>query len=255
MDNHIVFVTGAAGGIGLATVANLLSREVHVAAVDLDLSPLARFRDDAKAFDRLMLIEGDISDRDMVKQSIDRVTRQWGGLSAVLNNAGIEGPVKAIGECSEAEFDRVFSVNVKGTWLVAKYSLPHLEESRGAIVNVASTAGIMGWPRLVPYVASKHAVVGLTRAMAMEVAPQGVRVNAVCPGPTDTRMLRSIGEANAPGDPVKATRLQTINIPVRRLGTPEEIAAAAAWLLLDAPDFMTGSLLAVDGGQTGGFSL
>ena len=179
---------------------------------------------------------------------------RWGRLDALFNNAAVVGPVATLADYPADDFDAVMRTNVRGVWLCAKHAVPALRAGGGgAVVNVASSAGLMGWPQLSAYVGAKHAVVGLTRALAVECAPDGIRVNALCPGPTDTAMLRRIGERIAPGDWAAARLLQEQNIPAGRLGEPEEAAAVAAWLLLDAPPYLTGAILAVDGGQTAGF--
>jgi NAD(P)-dependent dehydrogenase (short-subunit alcohol dehydrogenase family) len=144
-------------------------------------------------------------------------------------------------------------VNVRSVWLGMKHALPVLVEAGGgSIVNTASTGGLMGWPEISPYVGSKHAVVGLTRAVALETVGRGIRVNCLCPGPMDTRMIWSIGEAIAPGDRAEQQRLLEATIPLGRLGRPEEVASLATFLLLDCPEYLTGAVLPVDGAQTTG---
>lgn len=246
-------VTGAGGGIGRAAALELAGRGARVLCVDVDADALDSLAS-ADVPGELAAHPADVSSAAAVQGIVAEALRRWDRIDGVFNNAGIEGPVQALGDYPEEAFDRVFAVNVKSCWLMTKHALPALVRTRGAIVNTASTAGLMGWPRLVPYVGSKHAIVGLTRAAAMEAAPAGVRVNAICPGPTDTRMLRAIGEANAPGDARAAMDMQTGDVPLGRLADPAEIASLAVWLLLDAPGFLTGATLSIDGGQTAGFA-
>jgi NAD(P)-dependent dehydrogenase (short-subunit alcohol dehydrogenase family) len=248
-------VTGAGGGIGFATVERLAGREVNVLAVDMNADGAARAADAAKRTGGdVVAYRADVSDRRAVEDMVRAARERWGSLNGLFNNAAIEGPILPVTAYSEEDFDCLFRTNVKSVWLGMKYAIPALlEGGGGAILNTASTAGVLGWPRMSGYVSSKHAVVGLTRAVAMECAGLGVRVNAICPGPTDTRMIWSIGEAFAPGDPAKARRLQELNIPIGRLGRPAEIASVAVWLLLDAPEYLTGAVLPADGGQTAGY--
>jgi NAD(P)-dependent dehydrogenase (short-subunit alcohol dehydrogenase family) len=243
-------VTGAAGGLGSAVVELLAARGTGVLAVDLDeerLEALAGGAGDVVAH------VADTTDAAAVEAYTALAARRFGRLDAVFNNAAIEGPVLPISEYPDEEFERVLRVNLKSTWLGTKHAVPALAAAGGgSIVNTASTGGVMGWPELSAYVASKHAVVGLTRAVALECAGSGVRVNALCPGPMDTRMIWAIGESMAPGDPDEQRRRLEATVPLGRLGRPEEVAAFAVWLLLDAPEYLTGAVLPVDGAQTAG---
>ena len=256
-EHRVVIVTGGGGGIGAKTVLALADRGVRVLAVDRDETRLDEAAASAReAPGEVVVRAADVSHSSETKAAISEATDRWGRLDGYFNNAAIEGPIQLIGEYREEDFDRVFAINVKGVWLGIKHALPALRASGGgSIVNMASSAGLMGWPRLAPYVGAKHAVIGLTRALAMEGTADDVRVNAICPGPTDTPMIWSIGEVVAPGDPAKARQLQEDTIPLARLGEPQEIAALATWLLLDAPAFLTGAVIPVDGGQTAGFGM
>jgi NAD(P)-dependent dehydrogenase (short-subunit alcohol dehydrogenase family) len=247
-----VIVTGAGGGIGAATVVSLAGRGVRVLAVDVDAASVAVLEDSGRVVAR----GADVSDEAAVRSFVVDAVSRWGRLDALFNNAAIIGPVSSLENYPPEDFDAVMRTNVRGVWLCAKHAVPALRAGGGgAIVNVASSAGLMGWPQLSGYVGAKHAVVGLTRALAVECAPDGIRVNALCPGPTDTAMLGAIGARMAPGDWPAARLLQEQNIPAGRLGEPEEAAAVAAWLLLDAPRYLTGAILALDGGQTAGFGV
>ena len=256
-EHRVVIVTGGGGGIGAKTVLALADRGVRVLAVDRDETRLDEAAASAReAPGEVVVRAADVSHSSETKAAISEATDRWGRLDGYFNNAAIEGPIQLIGEYREEDFDRVFAINVKGVWLGIKHALPALRASGGgSIVNMASSAGLMGWPRLAPYVGAKHAVIGLTRALAMEGTADDVRVNAICPGPTDTPMIWSIGEVVAPGNPAKARQLQEDTIPLGRLGEPQEIAALATWLLLDAPAFLTGAVIPVDGGQTAGFGM
>jgi NAD(P)-dependent dehydrogenase (short-subunit alcohol dehydrogenase family) len=249
----VVIVTGAGGGIGAAAVALLASRGVCVLAVDVDAGSLAALED---ADGRIVEHAADVSDETAARAVVADAMTRWGRLDALLNNAAVLGPIASIADYPADDFDAVMRTNVRGVWLCTRHAVPALRAGGGgAVVNVASSAGLMGWPQLSAYVGAKHAVVGITRALAVECATDRIRVNALCPGPTDTPMLRAIGAGMAPGDWAAARLLQEQNVPAGRLGEPEEPAAAAAWLLLDAPPYLTGAIVAVDGGQTAGFGV
>ena len=162
----------------------------------------------------------------------------YGRLDCAHNNAGIEGPDCPTDEYPEDAWNRVMGINLKGVWLSMKYELRHMRrQASGAIVNTSSMLGVISRPGLSAYVASKHGVVGLTKTAALEYAGQGIRVNAVCPGPTRVRA----------GDPQVEAQIAAM-LPLGRMGTPEEAAAAAVWLCSDAASFVTGHALAADGG-------
>src|SRR5579864_538005 len=165
--------------------------------------------------------------------------------------AGIEGSLKHTAEYDEAMFDQVISVNVKGVFLGLRHVLPVLlQQKSGAVVNTASVAGLVATPGMPAYVASKHAVIGLTKTAAGEVARQGVRVNAVCPGPVDTRMIHSLEKMISPDDPDAVNRKYQGAIPSGRYTTPEEIANVVLFLCSDLASNITGAQYVVDGGRT-----
>lgn len=237
------FVTGAASGIGKAAALAFASRGARVAVVDIQ--PGEAVADEIKkAGGQAVFIRCDVSKSADVQAAVDQTVSTFGSLDVAFNNAGIEPDSMPAQDIAEAEWDRVLDINLKGGWLCMKYQLPHmLRQGKGAIVNCASIAGLVGFPAAGAYVASKHGVVGLTRTAALENAKLGVRVNAVCPGVIHTPMI----DRFAQGDPETMNQLAQTE-PIGRMGTPDEIAESVVWLCSDSASFVTGQALAVDGG-------
>ena len=235
-------------------MAALVARGAGVLAVDIDGDGLEPALEGASGGSGSAVAHvADVTDAASVAGAVRAALERFGRLDGIFNNAAVEGRIAPIVDYPDEEFERVFRVNVRSVWLGMKHALPALLASGGgAILNTASTGGLMGWPEISPYVGSKHAVVGLTRAVALETAGRGVRVNVLCPGPMDTRMIWAIGEAMAPGDRAEQERLLASTVPVGRLGRPEEVAAFAAWILHDGPEYLTGAVLPIDGAQTTG---
>lgn len=251
-EDRVAIVTGAAGGIGRATAVRLASEGARVVATDLKDSPID---DTARAVEgaggEIVVVEHDVTRSDQWQRVVSEATARFGGVDWLVNNAGIEGAIAPIEHSPEEMFDRVMAVNVKGVFLGLKAALPALRaRGGGAIVNVASVAGLTGDPNIAPYVASKHAVIGLTRSAAVGGAPDQIRVNAVCPSPIETRMMRALEAGMAPEDPHAIKAMLNQRIPLGRYGTPEEVAALIAFLCSDDARFITGSIYTVDGGMT-----
>lgn len=251
-EDRVAIVTGAAGGIGRATAVRLASEGARVVATDLKDSPID---DTARAVEgaggEIVVVEHDVTRSDQWQRVVSEATARFGGVDWLVNNAGIEGAIAPIEHSPEEMFDRVMAVNVKGVFLGLKVALPALRaRDGGVIVNVASVAGLTGDPNIAPYVASKHAVIGLTRSAAVGGAPDQIRVNAVCPSPIETRMMRALEAGMAPEDPHAIKAMLNQRIPLGRYGTPEEVAALIAFLCSDDARFITGSIYTVDGGMT-----
>ena len=233
-----VIVTGAGGGIGASTARKFLDLGDRVYGVDLAF-------DDAPGG----LIEAvcDITDPDAVSGLAERVVSETGRIDVLVNNAGIRVTGDVIGTSIE-DWDRLMAVNLRAVFLACKFALPHmLERASGVIVNVASVAGLNPIPDRAAYCASKAGVIGLTRQMALQYARQGIRVSAVCPGPTKTPFTRSVLAGSA--DPATAEAAFAARLPIGRFAASEEIAGAIAFLASHEASFITGSVLDVDGGN------
>ncbi len=189
-------------------------------------------------------VRADVTQADEVEAMVAQAIARWGHLDCALNNAGTTGASAPTADYRLEDWNRAIALNLTGVFLCLKYELPAMLERGGAIVNMASGAGLVGFPGLPAYVASKHGVVGLTRAAALEYASKGVRVNAICPGSTRTPMLEGFM-----GGDEQVERMMTRAVPLGRLGRPEEIADAVVWLCSDAASFVVGHALAVDGGS------
>ena len=245
-EKRTLIVTGAAGGLGAATVKLLLERGANVIAADLDETAVTAA---VGSDDSLVPVSTDVSQSTDVHGLVDTALQRFGGLDAVFNNAATLGPSQPIAAYSETAFRHVLDVNVTGVWLLMKAALPELARRQGRVVNTASIAGLIGWSNLSGYTAAKHAVVGLTRSVAIEAAEVGVTVNALCPGSMDTAMLWEGADGLGVGAD-EARELLTAAIPAGRIADPSDVAQAAVWLLLDAPTYLTGAVIPVDGGQT-----
>jgi len=247
-NGKVAVITGGAAGIGYAVAEGFLKGGGKVFIVDRDPSvadAAKRLGDNARG------IVADVSESADVQAYVKAALDAYGSIDCFHNNAGIEGTVAPTHEYDEAMFDAVMSVNVKGVFLGLRHVIPvMLKQQHGAIVNTASVAGLVASPGMSAYVASKHAVIGLTKTAAGEVARSGVRVNAVCPGPIDTRMIHSLENMLNPTDPSSIGDRYQANIPIGRYGTAEEVANLVMFLCSDLAGNITGAQYVVDGGRT-----
>lgn len=244
LANKVAIVTGGSSGIGRA-ISLLFAREgakVMIADINSAEDVLATIRN---AGGQAEFVKTDVSDSSQVRRLVSETLRTLGTVDIVCNNAGIE-LLRLLTETDEDEWDRVIDTNLKGPFLVSKYVLPHMiRKKNGAIVNIASQLGVVGAERFTAYCASKGGLILLTKAMALECAKYGVRVNCVCPGAIETPMLDR--EVNLEKRPDEA-RMQFVGKhPVGRLGSPEEVANAVLFLASDKASFITGEALLVDG--------
>ncbi|MBW2400730.1 MAG: SDR family oxidoreductase [Deltaproteobacteria bacterium] len=249
-----VIVTGAAGGIGRATVELFAREGARIVLVDLKQSPLDEALDLATSTGaEAIAIGADVTIPGDVQRYVDEATTRFGGIDVLFNNAGIEGRVAPIDQYPTDVFEQVMAVNVTGVFLGIKHVVPALRaRGGGAIVNTSSVAGMVGNALIPAYVASKHAVIGLTRAAAQTYGADSIRVNAICPSPIETRMMRSIEAGVSADQPEAIKHLMEANIPLGRYGTPEEVAALVAFLCSDDARFISGGIYPVDGGMTSG---
>ncbi len=251
-EGKVVVITGGAGGIGRAAALRFASEGASVVAVDL---PGAALDETAAAVEQaggtVLTVGADVTKAADVERYAEEAQRRFGGIDCLFNNAGIEGYIGSILDYPEEMFDRVLAINVKGVWLGMKAVVPRMRtRGGGAIVNTASVAGLRATPSIIAYGASKHAVVGMTRSAAVEFARDGIRVNAVCPGPIETRMMRALERATDPDDPDANRQVRAARIPMQRYGKPEEVAALVAFLCSPDSTYITGGIHTIDGGGT-----
>jgi NAD(P)-dependent dehydrogenase (short-subunit alcohol dehydrogenase family) len=253
LDGKVAIVTGAAGIIGTATMRLLAARGARIVAVDRKPQEVQAAVRDLPAAAQALAITADITDEDEVAAYVGAATDTFGAIDVFYNNAGIEGDITPIVNYSLATFRRVLDVNVVGVFLGMKHVLPvMLRQNSGSIINTASIAGLIGSAEIAVYSASKHAVIGLTKSAALECATSAVRVNCVCPGLIDSRMLSAIIEGRNPGNtPVPNDRIVE-RIPARRLGHASEVASIVAFLASDEASYVSGAAYTVDGGRTAG---
>lgn len=248
LDGKVVIISGAGGGIGTAAVENFLEHGAQVVALDLaggGLDSLAAIRNDD-----LATLDVDVRSEDDWGRARDVAVERFGRIDGLVNNAGIEGSVVPLTEYSSEMFELVMDVNIKGVWLGMKVMAPVMADNGGgSIVNVSSVAGLGGASNLSAYSASKHAVIGLSKTAALELAADEIRCNAVCPSPIRTRMMESLEDAQKSDDASREdiAALIALSIPRGRYGQPSEVADLMTFLLSDASAFLSGAAIPIDG--------
>lgn len=254
LENKTIIITGAAMGLGLAAAKELASRGVNLTLVDYNAKSL----DDAKAglnkeFPdvKIITVVADVSQEDAVKNYVVETVKAFGRIDGLYNNAGIEGKQASITEYDVNVFKKVIDINLMGVYYAMRYVIPVMQKQKyGRIVNVASVGGIRGVLNQIPYVASKHAVSGMTKNAALEYGRNGINTNAIAPGAILTPMVAEAFRQVNPTDPKAAETEYAQRNPVKRLGLPHEVAKVVAFLLSEDASYVNGQTIAIDGGES-----
>ena len=251
LQGRAALITGAGSGIGRATAELFASEGASVAILDRDASAAeATASAISSTGAEAHPVVADVSQPGEISTAVDRSARLLGRLDILYNNAGV-GSTGSVQDTTEEDWDRCFAVNVKGTYLTSQGAIPHLEAAGGgSIINQASVAALVGIRGFAAYCAAKGAVVSLTRAMAIDLAPMGIRVNVLCPGTVYTPLMEPLMRERGGGSIERGLEITAAKYPIGRIGTPMEIANAALFLASDDAGFVTGAAFTVDGGMT-----
>ncbi len=250
LDNKVAIITGGAGGIGLQAGRLFAQEGAKVLLVDLHEDALKEAVQTIGS-DAVRYCAADVTQPDHTQRYIQAAVEQFGGVDILLANAGIEGEVQPITDYAIDTFDKVMAVNVRGVWLGLKYAAPEIaKRGGGSIVITSSVAGVRGAAGVSAYIASKHAVIGLMRTAALEMAAEKIRVNTVNPAPVDTRMMRSLEKGFEPDDPGRAKEMVSAMVPLQRYADPVEVARIMLFLASDESSYCSGGVYMVDGGMT-----
>jgi NAD(P)-dependent dehydrogenase (short-subunit alcohol dehydrogenase family) len=239
-EGKVALVVGASVGIGAASARVFAELGAKVVLASRDTEAIDRL---AAELGEARAVEVDVAQPGAVEAAVATAIETFGRLDIAFNNAGIQGPARPLAEQTEADFDRIIDVNLKGVWRAMRAELPYLEAQGGVIVNTASVGGLVAAPGISPYCASKHGVIGLSKTAALDYAPK-VRINIVAPGAIDTAIFNDWMT-----DPAARQHMVDLH-PLGRVGEAREVAKTVAWLCSDAASYVTGAVIAVDGGYT-----
>jgi len=250
-QDKVILITGATGGIGSVTAARLADAGARLVLVDRDPAPLEALA--ASLNTPSVIASGDIADEATTRDAVAHAMKAFGRIDGAFLNAGMEGRVAPVESQDLADFDRIMAVNVRSVFIGLACVMPVMKaQGAGSVVITSSAAGLRASSGLAPYVTSKHALVGMMRAAALEGAAHNVRVNTIHPGAIDTRMIRDLERKMSPDDLERGRASITAGIPAGRYGQPEEVAALVAFLLGDEAGFCNGGTYQVDGGSLAG---
>ncbi len=247
--DKVVLITGGSGGIGSTAAKMFVERGAKVMLVDIDEDALKKTVEEIGA-DKADYVAADVSDERQVMNYVDKTIEKFNTIDVFFNNAGVEGKVLPLDEYPLDEFNKVIDINVKGVYYGLRHVFPKMKKNGGSIIMTSSVAGMMGTPNVLPYVTSKHAVVGMMKSAAQEGAPHKIRVNTINPSPVDNRMMRSLEDGFAPGEAESAKQNFEQSIPLGRYATNEEVAKVALFLAGEDSEFITGTINPIDGGMT-----
>lgn len=257
LEGRVVVITGAAMGLGQATAIEAAKEGAKITLVDLDADALEHTKKELWSKypeTELLIVTADVSDEAAVKNCVDETVELYGRIDGFYNNAGIEGRQALIPDYDVDVFKKVLDINLMGVYYGMRYVIPVMRKQQyGRIVNAASVGGIRGVLNQVPYVASKHAVVGMTKNAALEFAREGIVTNAIAPGAILTPMVASAFKQINPEDPKKSELEFAQGNPTKRLGQPAEVAKVVTFLLSDDCSYLNGQIIAIDGGQSNSY--
>lgn len=253
-EDKVILITGGASGLGFATAKELAEHGAKLSLVDINEDGLKEKKEELeKEFSgvEVLTLTADVSKEDDVKRYVDETMKKFGRIDGFYNNAGIEGKQAIMGEYDLDMFNKVIQINLMGVYYGLRFVLPIMKkQGSGRIVNTASVAGILGIENQSPYVASKHAVTGMTKSAAVEYSKDGLTINAIAPGAILTPMVAGSFKQINPDNPEKAQKEFASKNPAKRLGEPREVATVVAFLLSDDASYINGQVIAIDGGQS-----
>lgn len=247
--NKTVLITGGSGGIGAAAAKHFLSLKANVMLVDINEDALKKIVTELNT-EKVAYVTADVREDAQVKKYVDKTLETFGSIDVFFNNAGVEGEVKPLDEYTLDVFNRVIDVNIRGVYLGLRHVFPAMKKNGGSIIITSSVAGLSGTANVLPYVTSKHAVIGMMRTAALEGAPYNIRVNTVNPSPVDNRMMRSLEAGFSPDDANGAKKNFEAGIPLGRYASNEDVVKMVVFLAGNDSSFITGAIHPVDGGMS-----